>query len=143
MSRNAPRIGDPNSVAMAAKLPAAPITITAISGASFLTRRTASTPSPLPMAMSGASGPRTAPRHSVASEATTTPGRSMGSVAPAVLKPSAGLWPPVPCRYRSVSATMRPARTSGRIGHQAGTEVIQSFGRVWNTNCWASETNLR
>ena len=98
MSRKAPTIGDPSSVAMAAKLPAAPMTTTAIAGASFLTRCTASTPSPPPMAMSGASGPSTAPRQRVASEATMIPGRSAGSTPPAALKPSAGLWPPVPCR---------------------------------------------
>ena len=38
---------------------------------------------------------------------------------------------------------MSPARTSGTIGHHAGTEVIQSFGSVWKTNFWATETNLR
>ena len=75
------------------------MTTTAISGASFLTRCTASTPSPLPMAMSGASGPRTAPRHRVANEGDEDPGEvDRGPSPPAALKPSAGLWPPVPCR---------------------------------------------
>ena len=49
--RNAPGSGDPSSVLMAAKLPAAPITVLACAGASFLTRCTARTPRPLPIAM--------------------------------------------------------------------------------------------
>jgi len=61
IKRNAPTNGDPSSVLMAAKLPAAPMTTLAICGASFFKRWTASTPSPLPMAMRGASGPSTTP----------------------------------------------------------------------------------
>ena len=82
----------------AAKLPAAPITITAVSGASRLSRCTASTPSPLPIAISGASGPSTTPRLSVANDATAIPGSSIGSTGPPALNPSAGLCPPVPGR---------------------------------------------
>ncbi len=61
MSRNAPAIGEPNRVLMAAKLPAAAITVAAVGGASRLARRTAMTPRVPPMAISGASGPRTTP----------------------------------------------------------------------------------
>ena len=82
----------------AAKLPAAPITTTAIWGASRLSRCTASTPSPLPIAISGASGPSTTPRLSVAKDASTMPGSSIGGTGPEDLKPSAGLCPPVPGR---------------------------------------------
>ena len=53
---------------------------------------------PLPIAISGASGPRTTPRLSVANAAMTMPGRSIGRTAPAVLNPSAGLCPAVPGR---------------------------------------------
>ena len=83
----------------AAKLPAAPITITAVSGASRLSRCTASTPSPLPIAISGASGPSTTPRLSVTNDASDDArqlDREHG--APPALKPSAGLCPPVPGR---------------------------------------------
>ena len=62
MSRNAPTIGEPSSVLIAAKLPAAPITTTAVWRGVRLSRCIASTPSPLPIAISGASGPSTTPR---------------------------------------------------------------------------------
>ena len=88
--RNAPTMGDPSSVLMAAKLPAAPITMLARAGASRLIRCTASTPRPLPMAISGASGPSTAPRLSVAKAAMTMPGSSIGGTGPDDLNPSAG-----------------------------------------------------
>ena len=96
--RNAPAIGEPSSVEIAAKLPAAPITTLAIWGASRLMRCTASTPIPLPIAISGASGPSTTPRLRVAKEARMMPGSSIGCTGPPVLKPSAGLWPDVPGR---------------------------------------------
>ena len=96
--RKAPTIGDPSSELMAAKLPAAAITFVAWSGASCAARRTASAPRPLPSMISGASGPSTTPRASVASEARNTPGNSTGGRAPAALNPSAGEWPPVPGR---------------------------------------------
>jgi len=78
ISRNAPTIGEPRSVLIAAKLPAAPITAIAIAGASRLTSRTVKTPRPLPIAISGASGPSTTPSESVAKDARTIPGSSIG-----------------------------------------------------------------
>ena len=96
MSRKAPTSGEPKSVAMAAKLPAAPITTAAMGGASRLTRWIASTPRPLPIAISGASGPNTTPRLSVANAAATMPNNSTGCTGPPDLKPSEGSWPPVP-----------------------------------------------
>ena len=82
MSRKAPTRGEPRSVAIAAKLPAPPMTTLAIAGASRLARCTASTPSPLPMAISGASGPSTTPRLRVANDAATMPKRSIGLTGP-------------------------------------------------------------
>ena len=84
MSMKAPTNGEPNRVETAAKLPAAPMTMTACWGASFLSVRMASTPRPAPMAMSGASGPSTTPRAKVMEAATKMPGSSMGSVDPKV-----------------------------------------------------------
>ena len=75
MMRNAPSRGEPRRVLIAAKLPAEAMTVTAIGGTSFLIRRTVRAARPAPMAMSGASGPSTAPRLSVASDARTMPGR--------------------------------------------------------------------
>ena len=83
---------------MAAKLPAAPMTTAAMGGASRLTRWTARTPRPLPMAISGASGPNTIPRLSVANAAAMMPNSSTGCTGPPDLKPSEGSWPPVPGR---------------------------------------------
>ena len=82
MIRNAPSTGEPSSVLIAAKLPAEAMIIRAIGGASFLTRRTVSAPSPPPMAISGASGPSTAPRPSVAKAARIMPGSSRPVAGP-------------------------------------------------------------
>ena len=98
ISRNAPTNGEPRSVAIAAKLPAAPMTTVAWAGASRLTRCTARTPSPLPIAIKGASGPSTTPKLSVANAAATTPNSSIGGSGPPDLKPSEGSCPPVPGR---------------------------------------------
>ena len=99
MIRNAPRRGEPNSVLTAAKLPAEAIMVSAIGGASLLISRTVSAASPPPIAISGASGPSTAPRLRVASAARMMPGssRSTGGPPP-VWKPNAGECPPLPGR---------------------------------------------
>ena len=121
MSRKAPANGLPSSVLMAAKLPAPAMTTVAIGGASLFTKWTVSAPSPPPMAMSGASGPSTAPRASVAMEARATPGILMGSGGPPpTLNPSAGECPPRPGRYRMTRPTTRPDTSSKGKGHQAG-----------------------
>ena len=95
-SRKAPISGEPSSELIAAKLPVADIIAAAAGGASRVASFIASTPSPLPIAISGASGPSTAPNTSVASAANTTPGSSTGGSGAPVWKPSAGEWPPVP-----------------------------------------------
>jgi hypothetical protein len=66
--------GEPSRVLMAAKLPAEARTAVAWSGTGRRAALMASTTSPPPMAMSGASGPSTAPKHSVAKAARMTPG---------------------------------------------------------------------
>ena len=63
---------------MAAKLPAAPITRSRPARGVPLDQLHARTPRPLPIAISGASGPSTTPRQSVASDARKTPGSSSG-----------------------------------------------------------------
>ena len=98
ISRNAPSRGDPSSVLTAAKLPAAATTAVAWSGTSRLARRTANAARPAPSAISGASGPSTAPRLRVASAAIAMPGSSIGDGTPPALNPSAGEWPPRPGR---------------------------------------------
>ena len=101
ISRNAPAMGEPRRVLIAAKLPAAATTAVAWAGMSRLASRTASTASPPPRAISGASGPSTTPRLRVASAASSTPGSWAGVGAPSpALNPSAGEWPPFPGRNR-------------------------------------------
>ena len=91
MIRNAPSRGEPSSVLIAAKLPADAMMVTAIGGASFLSRCTTSAARPPPIAISGASGPSTAPSASVVNEARTIAGssRSTGGPPP-VTNPKAG-----------------------------------------------------
>jgi hypothetical protein len=122
ISKNAPSKGEPSSVLMAAKLPAAATTVAVLGGASRLTRRTARTPSPPPRAIMGASGPSTTPRLKVARAASRMPGSSIGEGGPApALNPSAGEWPPLPGRYRIATATSSPASNSGGTGHHSGS----------------------
>ena len=127
--RNAPTRGEPRRVLMAAKLPAAPMTTVACAGASFLTRCTMSTASPPPIAMRGASGPRTAPRQRVRSAAMTMPGNISVVGAGLDLKPSAGECPPVPGRNWMVAATAAPAITRMGRGHHAGALVEAEVDR--------------
>ena len=68
-------MGDPSSVLTAAKLPVAPSTLTAWSGTSrCLDSRVTRMARPPPIAISGISGPSTAPKTRVASAARMTPG---------------------------------------------------------------------
>ena len=61
ISKNAPVSGEPSTEASAAKLPVAAITAPVRAGTSRRASFTASTDSPPPSAISGASGPTTAP----------------------------------------------------------------------------------
>ena len=145
MIRNAPRMGEPSSVLIAAKLPADAMIVTAIGGASFFARRTVSAASPPPIAMRGASGPSTAPRLSVVSAASTTPGssRPVGGPPP-VLKPNAGECPALPGRYLMVNAVNNPHSTSQGTGHHAGAGLPRIwFGRLVNRKCCIAATNAR
>ncbi len=120
MSRNAPTIGEPSRVLMAAKLPADASTAFAWSGTGRLARRTARTASPPPSAISGISGPSTSPKHSVASAARTTPGNADGAGAPCTLKPPAGDAPPLPGRYLIARPASTPPASRTGSGHQRG-----------------------
>ena len=81
--------GEPKIVAIAANAArAAESTAMTCSGVSFFTSRTAKIAEPPPRAMSGASGPSTNPRPSVASAASRMPGSSTGWAVVPVLIPS-------------------------------------------------------
>src|SRR5271169_2679006 len=132
ISRNAPSSGEPSSVLMAAKLPAAATTVAVLGGASRLTRRTARTPSPPPRAIRGASGPSTTPRLRVANAASTMPGSSAGAGGPPpTLNPSAGEWPPLAGQVPDGQSGQQPGqqqrrdRPPQRLGGKA-----QALGQV-------------
>ena len=127
ISRNAPTRGEPSSVLMAAKLPAAPSTTTAWFVSPLTACRTAQAHRPPPSAISGASGPSTAPVPSVISAASAMPGSSLAGASPPTFRPSAGLCPPVPGRYLITAATARPPSSSSGNGHQAGTSWNPSW----------------
>ena len=136
ISKKAPSSGDPSSALIAAKLPAAATTVATCGGESRLTSRTARTPMPEPMAISGASGPRTTPRLSVAMAASITPSSCSGCTAPAGLKPSAGECPPFPGRYLMTGATSSPDNTNSGSGHQIGVPLKPNdFGTVVKNQC--------
>lgn len=121
MMMTAPTTGEPKTVARAAKLPAAARTIPAWSGTARRDRCTANNASPVPRAISGASGPRTTPSPIDASAARSTPGSSTGVVGGPVLRPSEGLWPPRPGSRATAKAMITPATASTGSGHHQGT----------------------
>jgi hypothetical protein len=89
MRITAAMIGDPKRNDTAANVAEAAITVRTSGGASRRSRSTARNPRPPPMAMRGASGPRTIPRPMLARAARITPGTAFGWVG-AGLRPSAG-----------------------------------------------------
>lgn len=115
-------MGEPSRVLMAAKLPAPASTATAWGGTSRrLANRTARAASPPPSAMSGISGPRTAPKARVARPARSTPGSCAAPGAPCTAKPSAGEAPPFPGRYRMARAASKPPTAKTGSGHHTGS----------------------
>ena len=89
-SKTAPASGLPSTVLIAAKLPVAAMTAPALGSMSRRASLTASTASPPPSAITGASGPTTAPSPMLATAARKMPGSSADPATPPVLKPSAG-----------------------------------------------------
>ena len=132
ISKNAPVMGDPSSVAMAAKLPAAPSTLTAWSGTlRRLASRVTRTPSPPPIAISGSSGPSTAPKANVASAARMTPGSWTGAGGPRIAKRPAAEAPPFPGRYRMAKPARTPPTTRTGSGHHTGSVAKPSPCGRW------------
>ena len=81
-SRTAPDSGLPSSVLIAAKLPVAARIAAVRCGTSRLASLTARTASPPPRAITGASGPITAPSDRPARDARKMPGRSTAAATP-------------------------------------------------------------
>ena len=143
--RNAAASGDPNSVLTAAKLPVAATTEATPAGTfPRRARRTASTASPPPRAINGASGPTTTPSPMLASAAAAIPPSSRPAGNPPAWKPSAGDSPPWPGRYRVTGATTTPATPSGMSGHHNGGAVYPSAsGAVVNAQVWSAAVSRR
>jgi hypothetical protein len=122
ISRNAPLSGEPKRALMAAKLPAAATTASNRSGASRRASRTVAAASPPPIAISGASGPTTAPKPMLTTAARVMPSRGAGAGGPPPgWNPSRGDSPPRPGTNRIRRPTSRPAVPSSGRGHHAGT----------------------
>ncbi len=114
--------GEPRRKETAAKVDEAATMSTICCGGSFCNRLAASTPSPPPIAISGASGPITAPRPIEARAARVTPGRASGP-SRSVLSPFAGVWPPLPGRRTIAKAAISPAMASTTRYHQFGAPL--------------------
>ncbi len=129
---------------MAAKLPDPAMTPAAVGGTGRRAIRVTQAARPPPSAISGASGPSTAPRLRVASAATITPGSWAGVGAPLVLSPSAGSCPPVPGSQRMASAVSSPDRATSGTGHHSGSAWNpRPCGRLANSQCWSLLTRAR
>ena len=109
------------SVLTAAKLPVAPSTLAAWSGTGRRDSRVARTASPPPSAISGISGPSTAPKTSVASAARMRPGSWIGVGGACRAKAGAGEGPPLPGRYRIAKPARTPPTASTGSGHHTGS----------------------
>ena len=130
ITSTAATIGEPKITEIAAKLPAAAMIRSSCGGASRLASLTESIASAAPMAMSGASGPSTAPRPRVATAASTMPGNIAGSFPP-TWSPCAGTCPPLPGRYRIARATGIPASpTTTGYHHDGRRRVAERVGQV-------------
>src|SRR3954452_12588132 len=144
--RNAPARGDPNRVLTAAKLPVAATTDATVAGTfPRWASRTASTASPPPRAISGASGPTTTPSPMLTTAAAPIPPSSAGAgKPPPARKPLAGDSPPWPGRYRTTGPTSAPATPSGTSGHHRGAvEKPKLCGNDVNAQPWIASTSAR
>ena len=97
-----------------------------------------------PSAMSGASGPSTAPKPRVPRAAMATP-KNASTGSGAALMPSSGSWPPSPGSSRRASRTTTPP-TAGRnrISHHGGSDRCMLCGTVSQSQCcntWTSQRN--
>ena len=130
--------GPPNKAEIAENEPA--VDNTFVSRSSARANPARATPTTDPSAISGASGPRTAPNASEASAASAIPGPCAIGVG-ATLMPTSGLWPPSPGRSRRAART-RHAPTSGRprTRYQGGLEASSRSGRSCHSQCSTSWT---
>ena len=100
--------GPPNSAEIAENEPAVPSTVVAPLSSRAI--RAIATPTTEPSAITGASGPSTAPKASVPIAASAIPGACETGVAPPP-RPASGRWPPSPGRKRRARMTINAPAT--------------------------------
>ncbi len=134
--------GLPKMVEIAAVDPAAPSTAPSLGSAARLAALTVISAKALPMAISGASGPRTVPSGRQASAARTTPGSSRGRVG-GPPRPFTGRCPPRPGIRVMIGTSSSPASSRAGSGHHHGARSIPSAsGSVSHTQCCSSCSRL-
>ena len=126
--------GLPKIAPMAAMEPASIITVRA----GLVGSRKANAPHALPMAMSGASGPRTAPKDSVPRAARTTETISRGPMFNA--SPWSGWCPPLPGSF-SATYTIRAPVTRMATTIHAGVESYPSVSGSVVHRRWISSSS--
>src|SRR5262245_42367004 len=137
-----PTIGPPKSAEMAENAPAAASKELSRSPSRRIgvTRR----PTTIPSAMSGISGPRTAPNESVPTAASAIPGPCEigGGFSPP--SPTSGDTPPSPGRKRRATRTTQaPASGTPTTRYQGGDECPRGSGKSVQSQCSRSWTNAR
>lgn len=134
MSSTAATNGLPKIAEMAAAAPAAPSSAVLASVAGARTRSRNTRARPPPRAISGASGPSTAPSGRLATAARTTPGTAAFD-APPECRPAAGMCPPRPGNRRTTRATTTPDTKARGKGHHHGGSV--------HPRSWGQSTQIR
>lgn len=146
MSITAAISGFPKMTATAAAAPAAPRSAVLWAVAGARARFLKSRARPVPRAISGASGPRVAPRGRLSTAARITPGRALGETPP-MCRPPAGMWPPPPGTRGTRNPTAVPAtRSSGSGHHHGGRSQPSAWGRVSHITCsnsWSATRNQK
>jgi len=95
----------------------------------------ANMPTPEPRAMSGPSGPSTAPNANEAMAASATLGRNATAVG-ARLIPVSGSWPPSPgSKVRAAHTSRPPTAGSPRTSHHGAVVYPIAAGRVCQSQC--------
>ena len=141
ISRKPATSGPPNTAETAEAAPAVPTTRSPWSPRRM--NGVTASPTTEPSAMSGASGPRTAPKPSVPRAASATPGPAASRVGEA-LSPSIGSWPPSPGRKRrAITTTTAPATGRNTTRYQGGEECPSWSGRSCHSHSCSLVTSPR
>lgn len=143
ISSTAATKGLPKIAEIAAAAPAAPSSAVLAGVAGTRTRSRKSRARPPPRAISGDSGPSTAPSGRPARAASATPGRAEAAT-PSACRPEAGMCPPRPGSHATIRPTSTPARSIGGSGHHhGGSDHPRSCGHCSHIRCSSSWRSTR